>query len=143
MGKIRNETERPKVGIGLMILKGDQVLMGKRKNTHGHGTWSFTGGYLEFGESFEKCLKRELKEECGVKIKDVRFQCVANVIKYGKHHVLVGFVADWKSGDPILKEPEKLECWDWFPINKLPKPIFEASRLIVKSYIRDNVYVDN
>jgi 8-oxo-dGTP diphosphatase len=46
-----DEIKRPKVGVGVIIKKDGKVLMGKRKNAHGDGTWSFTGGHLEFGEA--------------------------------------------------------------------------------------------
>ena len=53
----------PRVGVGIIITRGEQVLMLKRLNVHGQGTWSTSGGHLEFGESPEKCAIREAKEE--------------------------------------------------------------------------------
>jgi 8-oxo-dGTP diphosphatase len=61
--------ERPRVGIGVIILKNGRVLLGKRKSSHGTGTWHFPGGHLEFGESLEDCSRREVLEETGMKIK--------------------------------------------------------------------------
>jgi len=43
--------ERPKVGVGVIIVKNNKILFGKRKNAHGEGSWSFPGGHLEFKES--------------------------------------------------------------------------------------------
>ena len=40
--------DRSKVGIGVIVLKDGKVLLGKRKNAHGEGSWSFGGGHLEF-----------------------------------------------------------------------------------------------
>ncbi|MCX5774664.1 MAG: NUDIX domain-containing protein [Fusobacteria bacterium] len=45
---------RPKVGVGILIIKEDKVLFGKRENAYGDGAWSFPGGHLEFNESFEE-----------------------------------------------------------------------------------------
>jgi NADH pyrophosphatase NudC (nudix superfamily) len=59
-------------------------------------------------ESFEDCIHRELSEECGVEIDNLHFQFLANLTKYKpKHYTHVGLVADWKSGEPKLLEPEK------------------------------------
>ncbi len=44
---------RPHVGVAIIVVKGNRVLLGKRKNTHGSGTWQFPGGHLEFNESIE------------------------------------------------------------------------------------------
>ncbi len=63
----------PRVGVGIIIIKGEKVLLLKRKNVHGAGSWSTPGGHLESGESLEKCAIREVKEETGVSITDVKF----------------------------------------------------------------------
>jgi len=136
--------EKPKIGMGVMIKKGGKILIGKRKNSHGDGTWAFPGGHLENGESFSECLKREIKEECAIDVKNLRFQCVANIIKYGKHYVLIGYVADWKKGEPKLMEPDKCEGWEWFDLKNLPSPLFEASKIIIESYrARKDIGVKN
>ncbi len=135
---------RPLPAVGVMIFKKRKILIGKRGNgsSHGVGVWSFPGGHLEYGETLKECVLREIAEECGVKIKNLRFQCVANIRKYGKHYVLIGFVAGWKSGEPKNLEPDKTANWQWFPLNKLPRPLFEASRLMILSYNKDKKYFD-
>lgn len=63
--------KRPAVGVGVLIFNDKkQMLLGKRKGSHGAGTWCNPGGHLEFGESFEQCAIREVEEETGLKIVD-------------------------------------------------------------------------
>ena len=45
------------VGVSIIIKKGNKVLVGRRKNIRGNGTWAFPGGHLEFGESFEETAR--------------------------------------------------------------------------------------
>ena len=117
-----------------MITKDGKVLLAKRKNSHGQGEYSFPGGHLEFGESFEDCAKRETKEETGIDIQNIRFQYLANIKKYGNtHYVHIGLEADWKLGVPELLEPNKSEQWEWYEINNLPTPIFESCLLALKA----------
>lgn len=126
-----------------MILKDGKVLLGRRKGSHGEGEYAFPGGHLEYMESFENCAKREVKEETGMEIADIKFLFLANIIKYApKHYVHVGLIADWKSGDPQVLEPDKSESWVWFDLNQLPEPMFEMCRLSIDSYKNKKIYYD-
>jgi 8-oxo-dGTP diphosphatase len=127
--------DRPKVGIGIMIIKDGKVLFGKRKNAHGDGEYSFPGGHLEHGESLVDCAKRETKEETGVEIDNVRLLCVSNEKRYmPKHYVNIGFIADWKSGEPHVTEPDKYVDLGWYDINNLPTPRFEVVNNYLEAY---------
>jgi 8-oxo-dGTP diphosphatase len=140
---MNQEVQRPKVGVGVMILRDGKVLLGKRKSSHGAGTYSFTGGHLEYMESFEDCARRETREECGIEIKNIRFLHVANVVSFTpKHYVNVSFIAEWESGEPQVLEPEKFEDWKWYDLDSLPSPLFKQSALGIQSYTMKNNYYD-
>lgn len=135
---------KPKVGIGIMIFKKGKVLLAKRKGSHGEGEYSFPGGHLEFGESFEGCAKRETQEETGIEIENTGFLFLANIKKYaGKHYVHIGLIADWKNGEPKVLEPEKSENWDWHALDNLPEPMFEMCKLSFESYKTKQNYFDS
>ncbi|NQU78099.1 NUDIX domain-containing protein [Candidatus Falkowbacteria bacterium] len=118
--------KQTRVGLGVLILKDNKVLFGKRKNSHGEGCWCAPGGHLEFGESFESCAARETLEEVDIKIKNIRLGTVTNDIfeKEDKHYITIIMVADYDSGEVKLMEPEKCEKWDWFSWDNLPEPLF-------------------
>ncbi|MBL8158064.1 NUDIX domain-containing protein [bacterium] len=121
------ENPRPKVGVGVMVFKEGKVLMGKRVSSHGAGEWSWPGGHMEYMESFEECAKREVREEAGIEIENVRFLRLLNLKDYApKHYVDIGLIADWKNGDPKVMEPEKMEGWQWCDIENIPTPHFSA-----------------
>ncbi len=105
--------KRPLVGVAVIVIKDNKVLLGKRKNSHGSGTWQFPGGHLEFNESIKDCARRELFEETGIKIKNIRFGPYTNDVfqKEKKHYITLFVVADYDSGVLKLKEPEKCEKW--------------------------------
>lgn len=137
------QQNRPKVGIGIMILKDGKVLLGKRKGSHGEGEYAFPGGHLEYMESFEECAKREVNEECGIEIKNIRFQFLANVTRYApKHYVHVGLLVDWKNGEPEVLEPEKSESWNWYELDKPPQPMFKMCKIAINSYRTGKNYYD-
>lgn len=118
--------ERPKVGIGVIVLEGNRVLMGKRHGSHGDGTWAFPGGHLEFGETPETCAARELFEETGLKALNFR-RCVPwtnDLIDGSKHYVTLFIIVDRFEGEIQVKEPEKCEKWEWQYWDQLPEPLF-------------------
>lgn len=119
-------TKKPKIGIGVIIIKDNKVLFGKRKNSHGDGTWSLPGGHLEFGESWEDCALREVEEEVGITINNLHFVTATNDIFQAeeKHYVTLFVKADYVAGEVTLKEPEKCEQWNWFDWDNLPQPLF-------------------
>ena len=113
-----------KVGIGILVFKDRKVLLGKRRESHGKGEYASPGGHLEFNESIIDCAKRECREEAGIEIKNIKFLRFSNMRKYGKHYVDIGLIADWAGGDPTVLEPSKMEKWNWYNLDNLPKPLF-------------------
>lgn len=126
---------RPKVGVGVMVLKDGKMLIGQRKSSHGAGEWCFPGGHMEFMESFEGAVKRETLEETGIEIENVRFLRLMNQKKYNPgHYINVAFVADWKSGEPQTLEPDKIAEWQWCDIDNPPSPLFDAIPTCIEAY---------
>jgi 8-oxo-dGTP diphosphatase len=117
---------RPKVGVGVFVIKDKKILMGQRINAHGEGTWSLPGGHLEFFETFEDCAKREVLEETGLNITDVNFATITNDMfkKENKHYITIFVKSKNSQGIPKVMEPNKCLKWDWFTWDNLPKPLF-------------------
>ena len=118
--------KQPKVGIGVWVWKDGKLLMYQRYGAHGEGSWSVPGGHLEFGEAFEECAAREVLEESGIKIKNIRHLATTNDIfkDDGKHYISVWMESDWESGEPQLLEPDKCRNFGWYGIKELPEPLF-------------------
>ena len=130
-----NNEQRPKVGVGVMIMKNGRVLLGKRKGSHGAGEYAWPGGHFEYMESFEQCAKREVMEETGMEIDNIRFLRLMNLKEYApKHYVDVGLIADWKNGEPKIMESEKIEDWDWYDMDNLPSPLFATLPSYIEAY---------
>ena len=143
MDKSSQHAQRPMVGVGVMIVKDGKVLFAKRKGSHGAGEFAFPGGHLEHMESFADCARREVAEECGLEIKNIRFQLAANITRYApKHYVHIGLIADWKSGEPQVLEPDKSESWGWFDTEHLPESMFEPCQMALESYKTGKNYFD-
>lgn len=101
--------------------------MGRRRGSHGDGTWSVPGGHQEFGETWEDTAKREVLEETGMEIKNVRFVVATNdfFAKEDKHYVTFWMAADWANGEPTITEPDKWVDQGWYDFKTMPEPLFE------------------
>ena len=124
----------PKIGVGVIVVKDNKVLLGKRKNAHGQGSWSFPGGHLEFKEQIEDCARREVQEETGISIKNIRMGTFTNDIfrKEGKHYITLFVVSEYASGEVRVMESEKCEKWGWVEWSKLPQPLFMPIQNLLK-----------
>lgn len=122
------EQERPKVGLGIVIVRQQEVLIGKRLGAHGAQTWCLPGGHVEFGESWEVCARREAREETGLEIENVLFLGVTdnNDIGEGKHYVTIFMKADVPpSATPRICEPDKYVDLHWCAWERIPSPRFQ------------------
>jgi len=131
-----------RVGIGVVILKDNKILLGKRNegNELGENSWNCPGGKLEFGENIIDAAKREVEEETGIKVNEIKLTSVSNDIAYGNHFVTLGFVCKDFEGQPKVMEPNKITEWKWFSINELPKPLFLPSEKLINNYKEGKIY---
>ena len=122
-----SQTSRPLIGIGVLIWKGGRVLLGKRRGSHGDGTWAPPGGHLEFGETVDECARREVREETGLELAAIREGPWTNDVfeREAKHYVTLFVLAGCPVGEPEIREPMKCEGWQWFPWDALPGPLFQ------------------
>ncbi|MDA5549747.1 NUDIX domain-containing protein [Yersinia massiliensis] len=132
------------VGVGVIIVnqQGD-ILLGKRCSQHAP-YWSIPGGHMEVGESFEQAAIREVFEETGLDINNIKVIALCNNIatwrEEGKHTVSVCLLTQHTSGQPELKEPEKCQQWVWCNPHELPEPHFEASRNAIDLWLNQQFY---
>lgn len=123
--------EGPRVGISVVVARGDRLLVGKRIGSHGEGTWGLPGGHLEAGETWEECARRELEEETGLKLEKFEYLGTENVIfeKERKHYVDICLGACFNGNqEPEVKEINRCLGWKWVTRNEFIElqPKFKA-----------------
>jgi len=107
----------------------DELLLA-RSARFAPGMYSALAGFVEPGETLEQSLRREVLEEVGVRLKNVRY--FASQPWPFPHSLMIAFVADWESGE-ICVDPLEIQAAQWFKIHnlpQLPQPISIARRLI-------------
>lgn len=122
-----NGAGRVGVGVGVLVMHDDRVLLGRRRGSHGAGTWSAPGGRLEYGESIEACAARELLEETGLTAKAFELGPYSNDVfaEVREQYVTLFVVARGVQGTPANLEPHKCDGWEWFRWGDWPTPLFK------------------
>lgn len=117
---------QPIIGVGVLVWRDGKLLLGKRINNDGSICWQFPGGHLEHGESVTDCARREVWEETGIKVSQLRHLGFTDkpfeVDQRRYITLLVSCVHE--SGEVNTREPEKCDGWQWFDYPVLPSPLF-------------------
>lgn len=114
------------VGVGAFILdQNDRILLMKRAisiavSRTTAGMWSVPGGQIDYGESAESSVVREVKEEIGVDVKIQKFIGYSDQILTRAHWVSLHFLCQITSGNPKVLEPSKCSEIKWFDAKNLP-----------------------
>ena len=90
----------PRIAVGLVVWRGEEVLLIRRGRAPHAGLWSIPGGKVKFGERLEEAGLRELSEETGVSADIAGLIDVFEAIDDDSHYVMVDFAARWASGEP-------------------------------------------
>ena len=117
----------------VLVRRPGEVLL-TRKAEWAPGRYSLVAGFLDFGECLEEGVRREVFEETGVEIDNIRY--VGSQAWPFPSQVMCGFVADYVSGEVRVEEDE-LEDARWFSLDDLPKlpPQRSIARFILDRYL--------
>lgn len=107
----REYPDAPRVGVGAVILDGDRVLLVKRGQPPSQGKWSIPGGLVHLGERIEDAVRREVAEECGVRVRLLGLCGVIDRVRLAPasgpepprvhyHYVIIDYAAAVEAGVP-------------------------------------------
>ena len=133
-GENMAKKDNPNVGVAVIFERDGQVLLVKRKNSHGAGSWAVPGGHLEFGETPEECAVRESREEVGIAISSASFAAITNDIfkEEGKHYITIWMHAASFEGEPCIAAHDEVAEVRWFSWTDLPAPLFLPLQNLLK-----------
>lgn len=117
----------------VLVTRGDEVLLA-RSTRFASGVYSTLAGFVEAGESVEACVHREVQEEVGVQVCNLRY-----LTSQGwpfPHSLMLGFHAEYAGGELVLQE-EEIEDARWFSLDNLPSlpPVRTISRYLIDLYL--------
>jgi len=115
------------------VVKDNQILLGRNRRFKG-GFYSVLAGFAEPGESLEECVAREVDEEVGITVKNIRY--------FGSqpwpfpNSLMVGFIADYAGGRIDVDKSEIIEA-AWFSPQNLPPipPKISIARQLIDWFV--------
>ena len=119
----REYPEYPMVGVGALIKQNDSVLLVKRAHKPGKCKWALPGGLLKLGETIKDAVKREVKEEVGLKVELVDLIDVSDYIVFDDenrirfHYLILNFLANRIDGE--IRGSEESSHVNWFKVEEL------------------------
>ncbi|PLY02927.1 MAG: NAD(+) diphosphatase [Desulfuromonas sp.] len=116
----------------VVVRRVGEILM-TRKAEWPEGRYSLVAGFLDMGECLEEAVIREVKEETGVEVENIRY--IGSQSWPFPSQLMCGFVADYAGGEVVVEEKE-LEDVRWFPIDALPNlpPKRSISRYLIDNF---------
>ncbi|NOQ87940.1 MAG: NUDIX domain-containing protein [Gammaproteobacteria bacterium] len=131
---IDKKNSRPIIGVGVLVWREKKILLGQRiTDASSSMCWQFPGGHLEADESVLACAQREVREETGLEIKNLRHLGFTNksFVAGEKKYITLLVSCDYSSGEAQVLEADKCADWQWFDYRELPSPLFEPINLFL------------
>lgn len=117
MKENRRYPKHPLVGVGALIYERDRILMAERGGEPLKGWWSIPGGLVETGESLDEAIRREVREETGLRVKPLGvLKIFERVIRDAQgapeyHYVLIDYVCRVTGG--ALRAGDDVSRAEW------------------------------
>lgn len=120
-----------------IIVKNNKILLIKRANDPYKDLWALPGGMVDFDETVEESVIREVSEETGLVVTDLNLSGIySNPARHPKQTVAIAYIIKVK-GSPKAGD-DASEC-HYFPFKELPKPLAFDHELIIKDYLQRNL----
>ncbi|MCO5192246.1 MAG: NAD(+) diphosphatase [Anaerolineae bacterium] len=129
-------TNYPRLAPAIIVAveRGDRLLLASNARFP-RGFYSVLAGFVEAGESLEQTVAREIMEEVGISVSDIRY--------FGSqpwpfpHSLMIAFQAQYAGGDLVLQKSEIRDA-DWFSADKLPQlpPPLSIARQLIDDFVR-------
>ena len=123
----------PAIIVSITRDNGNELLLA-RGSRHPAGFYSVLAGFVEPGETLEMCVRREIKEEVGLDVKNIRY--------FGSqpwpfpNSLMLAFTCEYAGGEIVMQEDEIADA-GWYTPENMPKvpPPLSISRALIDNFV--------
>lgn len=126
----------PRLGVGVLIVRDGQVLLMRRRCDPEAGRWGLPGGKVDWMETAEHAARREVDEELGIALHEIRLLCVTDQIDpvHARHWFAPVYLSEGFSGEPRIVEPDKHAALGWCLPDEAPGPLTMSARAALAAW---------
>ncbi len=130
---IRATQKKFTASVGVIITDADEKILLLEHILRPASGWGIPGGFLNQGEQPEEAVRRELREETGIELENVKMLRVRTI----KLHIEILFRAT-STGKAEVKSRE-IKSLGWFEVDKMPEEMSSVQKSIVEKVLRDEI----
>jgi NAD+ diphosphatase len=119
-----------------LIHKKSSILLARRSDPGFNYFWSAVAGFVEAGESLEEAVQREIREEVGLKVKNIRY--ISSQQWPFPNNLMIGFYAEYESGE-VKPDGEEIAEAEWFTKETLPRI---PSKVSIARHLIDSFFAE-
>ena len=127
---MEKQWKRPSVTADGVVVRGNDIVLVKRRNEPFKGMHALPGGFMNYGETFEHCAVREVEEETGLKTEIVGLVGVYSEPSRDPRGHVVSAVFHMRPTGGILRGGDDATSAEWMPMDDLPKLAFDHGRIV-------------
>jgi 8-oxo-dGTP diphosphatase len=137
---------RPAVTVDAVVFRKEhnnlQILLIRRKNPPFEGMWALPGGFVDMDETLEEAAARELKEETGITLNNMKQLKAYGAVNRDPRHRTISIVfTGLINGHQEIKAGDDAANAKWFPLNNLPPLAFDHFEIVndaVNEFLKEN-----
>jgi 8-oxo-dGTP diphosphatase len=123
---------RPAVTVdAILVSPQNSVLLIERGREPFKGKWALPGGFIDMDEELEIACKRELEEETGIRVGELKqFRAYGGVNRDPRHRTISVLFYTFTDNELIAYAGDDAAKAQWFPLNQLPELAFDHRQIL-------------
>jgi 8-oxo-dGTP diphosphatase len=130
---IRVTQKKFTASVGVIITNADEKILLLEHILRPGSGWGIPGGFIEHGEQPDQAVHRELREETGIKLENVKMLRVRTINRH------IEFLFRAESNDKAEVKSREIKSLDWFAVDKMPAEMSSVQKTVIEKVLRGEI----